>query len=233
MLYRVVIYLINQINVTVVRLFDTMCHQQEGISHIRQHVFRDIITRAHIHHGEVVDRRLVSFFFQNGTRIDKGPCAVRIIVQCKLFLFPILFQDKDTLIYTRFRSFGNTHAFHDILSDLVRTEVQHRQTVQTVKRQCKYKEYRVQRNQPFHLSGNESDQHFPPLECNNRGKQQYDVLCKCLPVSQHPGIAETAAVRHRIENRQIQRQRCHENHQHQRQCGGDCFLDTEEQEDTD
>ena len=41
-----------------------MCHQQEGISHIRQHVFRDIITRAHIHHGEVVDRRLVSFFFQ-------------------------------------------------------------------------------------------------------------------------------------------------------------------------
>ena len=67
----------------------------------------------------------------------------------------------------------------------------------------------------------------------NSGGQKYDILIEGLPITDHQGIPEATAIRYGIEDRQIQRQRCHEDHQHQRQCGGDCFLDTEEQEDTD
>ena len=194
MLYRIIIYFINQVDVTIVRFFDTMRHQQESIPHIRQHILGDIIARTQLHHGEIVNRRLVSFFFQNGTGIDKGPRTIRIILQRKLLLFAILFQNKDTLIYTRLRTVGDTHALHDILSDLVRTKIEDRQTIQTVERQCEYKEYRVQRNQPFHLQSHESDQHFPPLEYSDCCNQQYYILGECLPVSQHPCVTETTTV---------------------------------------
>ena len=46
-------------------------------------------------------------------------------------------------------------------------------------------------------------------------------------------IELTPAVGHRIEDCQIQCQRCHKTHQHQRQRGSHCSPDTKEQKDTD
>ena len=233
MLHRVIIDFINQVYITVIRFFNPVGDQQECVPHISQYIFRDVLSRIQFYHREIMNSRLVSFFFEYSACINKCPCAIRIILQCKFFLFSVLLQNKDTFIYTRFRSFRHRHSFQYILSYLVGTEVQYRQTVKTIERQRKHKKQRVQRNKPFHFLTDKADQHLPAFERSDCSKQQEYVLDKCLPISQHPSISKTPAVGHRIEDCQIQCQRCHKTHQHQRQRGSHCSPDTKEQKDTD
>ena len=123
MLHRIVIYLINQINVTIIRLFNPMGNQQESISYICQYIVCYIFPRIQIYHREIVNSRFISFFLKDGTRIDKCPGTIRIVIQRKFFLLSVLLQDKNAFIYAWFGSFGHCHSFQDILSDLVRTKV--------------------------------------------------------------------------------------------------------------
>ena len=123
MFHRIIIYFINQINITVIRFLNPVGNQQECISHIGQDIFRNIISCIQIHYGKIMDGRFIAFFLKYSTCIDKCPSTVRIVIQRKFFLFAILFQHKNTFIYTRFRSIGNRHPFRYILSNLIRPEV--------------------------------------------------------------------------------------------------------------
>ena len=123
MLHRIVIYFINQINVTIIRLFNPMGNQQEGVSYIRQYIVCYIFARIQINHREIVNSRFISFFLQDCPCVDKCPGTIRIVIQRKFFLLSVLLQDKDAFIYAWFGSFGHCHSFQDILSDLVRAKV--------------------------------------------------------------------------------------------------------------
>ena len=145
-----------------------------------------------------MNRRLVSFFLQHRTCFNKRPCAIRVIIQCKFLLFSIFLQNELALKHTGFCSFGYFHAFFDILSDLVRTEIQNGQIVQAIERKHKYEKERIHRNHPCHLCRNKTNDLFSTFEDRYGCNKQYYILAERFPVCQHPCITETTAIGHRI-----------------------------------
>ena len=65
MLHRVIIDFINQVYITVIRFFNPVGDQQECVPHISQYIFRDVLSRIQFYHREIMNSRLVSFFFES------------------------------------------------------------------------------------------------------------------------------------------------------------------------
>ena len=143
MFYAVIIDFIDQINIAVIRFLCPMSYQQESISFIRQHTIGYIFSRTQTYHGKVVNGRFIAFFLQYGTRFNKSPRAVRIIIQCEFLLPAVFFQDKTTFKNTRLRTFGYLHTRFYVHANLIGPEIQHRQILQAIKRECKDKQYGI------------------------------------------------------------------------------------------
>ena len=73
---------------------------------------RSVHCRLYLHpcrayHGEIMNGWFIAFFLSKTVRVfDKSPCAVRIIIQCKLLLPAVFLQYKAALEYAGFAPSG-------------------------------------------------------------------------------------------------------------------------------
>ena len=190
-------------------------YQQKGVGSIPKDLLGNIFSALIFGNREIVHRRFISRLGHHRAAVYKSPCAVGIVLLCKLLSYSVLFKNESCFKLRLLRIFGNAHSLHQVGTDMIRAEVKHRQTVDTPSGEYPDKEDGIHRNHPLITLRNETVQQAGITAYTHCGQQQNHVLVESFPIRQFKCVAKATAVRHRIGQSQIKRKRSHQGHQDQ------------------
>ena len=182
-----------------------------------------------------MDRGFVAFLDESGLLVHKGPCGVAagIVLEGEGLLHTVFLVDEKGLIEVGLGIVGIFHKRGQVVAYLIGPEIADGQMGAVVGHKAQRATQRQQSDAEFgRPAEGGGDMPFRGEEHHDQNEEHH-VFPEGLPVGEHHGIAEAAAVADRVGERQIEREGRHEEHHQQCEPRGPLRADIEQQADAE
>ena len=229
LLVGVFVDLVDEIQSSVIRIFQPWCRQQKGVALAPQYQLRHVLVVVAPCDAQITYLRFVSPACLHRLAVHKGPGGVGIIVQRELFSHAILLQDEGGLKLRLLGPLGYLHLFQYVGPRMIGSKIEQRQIIQSHTRYRQHKHHRIVDYYPLTADADESRHPCGHGTQCNGARQQCNVLPQGLSVCQFHRIAEASAVAHGVGYHQPHRYGRHHHHEEQCQPCGEATPDGKQQ----